>query len=283
MIPMKIKYLCFIGLLLALASFQKLPSNDVIELPIKLIDGYGALPAGFVRLGEATNPDSPLHDAVNQNLTGIPRSWTNVCTQYILIEPNQFFFQSYKQQLINEDFFDKINNRQLLNSNSRPLSEKPIKCLVYTISGKDKSGILKYKVDVNNNFNFADDLEYLPPKIDWSKVDSLADKFSFQVEYESFRNGKIVELTAPLLIVDMDNGFFGVNIPLHAETEFKGTKILVSSQGFTTDDFDSVSVYKMDKVNERVNENESMIIGEHSYRNLGCDINKLVLRLEKLD
>lgn len=267
---------------IALSSFGSIPSNDVLELPIKLIGGYGKLPAGFMRLSEVVNPESPLDYAVKQNLTGFPRDWTNVRSQYVLFEPSQFIFQSYKQQLIDADSFSEFKERRKVSFDKRSLSEEPIKCLVYVIFGRDKKGVLKYKIDVNNNFNFSDESEYIPPKIDWSNLDLLASKYSVNVKYESFRNGKVVELYAPLLIVDLDNGFYGVNIPHHGEAEFEGSKILISSQGFTTTDFDSLNVYNSSRIETPIKENEILKLGENYYRNLGFNINKHSLILEKL-
>jgi len=280
---MKPKFLYLILLSLVTLSFQPSSLNDVVELPIKLIDGYGTLPAGFVRLGEPVTAENPLHDAIRQNLTGIPRTWSNVGVQFILLEPNQFIFQSYKQGLLDENYFNEFKDRRQSHFEKRPLSENRIKCLVYVIHGKDKNGILKHKIDANNNFDFSDELEYVPPEIDWSKLDSLANKFALKVKFETFRNGEIVELEASVLLLNLDNGFFGVNIPQHGEAELNGTKILITSQGFTTTDYDSVSIFNSNNINARTNEEESVIIGAHSYRNLGCDINKNVLLLRKLD
>ncbi|HNR73999.1 MAG TPA: hypothetical protein PKM03_07225 [Cyclobacteriaceae bacterium] len=280
---MNAKLLSIIGLCSIILSFQSPRSYEMKEFPIKLLKGYGTVPAGFIRLKELGGTDDLMHEAIRQNITGIPKNWTSISIKFILFEPNQFVFQSYKQGLVSEEYFNDFKKRRYANFEKRPLSEEPIKCLVYVLYGRDEKGIWKHKVDANNNYNFADDSEILPPKVDWTKLDSLAKEYSFEVKYESFRNGKIVELSAPVLIVDLDNGFFGVNIPQHGETEIDGTKILISSQGFTTTDYDSVSVYNLNRIDERINEKEYITIGSHAYRNLGCNINKMVLQLEKLD
>lgn len=272
----------FLIIILVLLSFKSNQSNNIVELPFTLVDGYGAFPVGFGALGKAPTEDSPWSKTVDQNLKGIPLDWDNVITNYIWLDPRQFAFQNFKQGKLSQEFFTDLKSSWNINLDKRPLSDKPIKCFVYVIYGKDKHGVIKYKVDTNNNFDFSDEIEYSPSLIDWKRLDSLANKLSHRVKYEAFRDGKLVELSAPLLIVDKGNGALLRNFSQFGEAELSGTKILICSQGFISTDYEPATILKLDDKDKVVNENEFILLNSDLYQNLGVNINKQVLRLKKL-
>lgn len=266
---------------LILAASPRL-NKSVIYIPMRIKEGYGLLPPGFANLNELADLKRLVHVDIDKELAGIPTSWSNTRVRFLLLEPDQFYFQSFHAGLIDNYHLTSLKERGKLNFGKRPLSIRPIRCLVYFVSGVDREGRLKIKVDSQNDFNFSNNDEFAPVGIDWAKVDSLREKFSIKVRFESFREGKVVDLSVPILILDLGSEILGVNIPIHGEAEFKGTKILVCSQGFTSAAFDSVSIYKSGQLNERIDENENIVIENEIFRNLGCDINKQVLILEKL-
>lgn len=277
---MKNKYVV-IGLALFLVSLKSNSPEDIVELSIKFVDGYGNFQPGFAVLGQGVPSDNPWSKTIAQNLKGIPKDWADIVVNYVWFDVRQFAFQSYKQGMLSEEFFKELQTSWNINLDKRPFSDEPIKCFVYLIYGMDNNGVTKYKVDTNNNLDFSDDTDYSPIKIDWGKLDSLADKFSHSVKYESFRDGKVVELTAPLLILSNGKGSLLRNISQHGETELNGTKIFISSSGFTSTDYEPASICKLDSRDELINEKEFIVIGNHIYQNLGVNIDKQVLRLKK--
>jgi len=198
------------------------------------------------------------------------------------LDPRQFAFQNFKQGKLSSEFYTDLKSSWNINLDKRPLSDIPIKCYVYVIYGKDKHGVIKYRVDTNNNFDFSDEIEYSPSIINWTKLDSLANKLSHRAKYEAFREGKLVELSAPLLIVDKGNGTLLRNFSQHGETELSGTKIQICSSGFNSTDYEPASILKLSNKEEMINENEFVLINSNLYQNLGVEINKQVLRLKKL-
>ncbi len=275
-------YYLSILMTLVLLSFKSSYSDKIVELPFTLVDGYGGFPVGFGVLGKALAEDNPWSITIDQNLKGVPTDWNNIVTNYIWFDPRQFAFQNYKQGKLNDEFFTDLKSSWNINLDKRPFSEKPIKCFVYVIHGKDSNGVIKYKIDTNNNLDFSDETEFTPVLADWEKLDSLADKFSHRVKYESFRDGKLAEIFAPLLIVDRGNGTLLRNISQYGETELNGTKIQICSQGFNSTDYEPASILKLSNRDEIINENEFILINSDLYQNLGVSINKQVLRLKKL-
>jgi len=278
------KNFCYliIGIATILLSFISITPENIIEIPIKIVDGYGSFQASLGGLGNALDPKNPWSKTIDKNLKGIPDDWSNIVTQHVWFDPHQFAFQNYKMGILSESYFNELQVSWNIDLNKRPFSAKPIKCFVYVIYGKDKNGIIKYKVDTNNNLNFSDDTEYSPSIVNWNKIDSLASKLSLRVKYESFRGGKVVELIAPLLILTNDKGYLLRNISQHGLAELNGTKILISSQNFNTTDYSQVNICKLDNSRGVINENEFIVIGNEIYQNLGVNIDKQVLKLKKI-
>lgn len=279
------KILSFIACVLLAAFPQNSVDDVIIELPITFVDGFGSLIPGFGRLPKEMKSDNPWYKT-ERDVTGIPKTWTKVNKAMIWFNARQFAYQNYKQGNLSEAFFKELITEWKIDLSNTSYSEKPIQCFVYVIYGKDKQGKFKYKLDTNSNLNFADDLEITPPKHDWDKIDSLAEFASVEVEYEAFRNGKVVKRSAPVLVVE-NAGALWENIPQYAVADLNRTRLLISSSDFNSTDYESVAICEMTQnkvsVEKSIKKGQFITIGMATYQNLGVNLDKQVLRLKKVE
>ncbi len=274
---MKIKsFIGFFVLTLVLCSGN---DNDIIHLPLKIKDGYSEFKASVGMLGKATSPESSWYKTLPK-ATGVPDDWILVNKWF---DAHQFAYQNYKQGNLTEEFFNHLKTSWEIELDKRPFSEKPIKCFISVIYHKDSSGNYKCKIDTNNDLDFSDEVEFIPAKSS-SNMDSLAKIHSLKVRYEAFRNGKVVELTTPFLVLEGVNwDFLLYNIPQYGEAELNGTKLYVRSDRFHSTNYKDASILKeKDSQYEIVEKNEYIQIGDDIYQNLGVNINKEILSLKKM-
>lgn len=230
-------------------------SQEIISLPVTLKTGFGNLPASFGMIRMSTSPD----EAMMKKLSGLP-DWSKLTIKEIIFDFKQF----------------------------QSRSEKPVKCFAYTVLGEDKSGIIKYKIDSDNDLDFGDEREFeiiTLEKKHWTALDSLIQKLAVNVHYEAFRNSTLTEFFAPVLIVKNQN-YILQNIPQHAEAILDGQKIIISSGFISTDYSDSNLQLAINPVfgknTQMIHVNEYLSINGKSYQNLGVDINKQVLKLRTI-
>jgi thiol-disulfide isomerase/thioredoxin len=273
----------FITLLFgAILLFSSSNSDDLVRIPIKLVDGYANLNPGFGALGGQLSSDHPWYRIENQTLPGIPAHWADVVKRTVWFDAKQFAFQNYKQGSLDETYFKELKESWDIDLAKRLYSEKPIKCFVHVVYGKDQEGNIRYKVDSNNNLDFNDDPEFTPMPYNWTNTDLLVQN-AHRVKYEVFRQDKVIELTAPLSIVQI-KGSLWRNFAQHAEADFNGEKLIISSQGFGSTDYDpaSINIFTKHKTDEIVNENEFILINGTTYKNLGVNSNQQLLTLRKM-
>ncbi len=278
---MKARFTC--AIILALHVTCILKAQAIFELPITIRSGYDSFPVGFGRMNwEGIDESSPWFKT-KSNISGLPLNWPAITVGTIWFDGMQFAFQNFKQGLISEDFYNQVKQAWNIPFDKRRFSASPIKCFVNVIYGKNQSGNIRFMLDTDNDFDFSDEQEQVPQKLDWKAIDSLAAQFSISVKYESIRNGMIVELIAPVLILERD-GMLARNIPLHAEAFLGKTKIMIRSQQFNSIDFEHISIYSQNqsKKSEVVEQNEFISVDNVSYKCLGVNIEKEMLLLQEM-
>lgn len=277
---------CYL-LLIAVLFYFNTPYNsnyDIIEIPLKFENGYGSLPAGFRMLNwQETKEDDPWY-ITESSVTGVPDNWNTPIKKAIWMDGKQFVYQHYKQGNISETRFEELVVAWNIKLKKRIFVDHPIKCFVNVIYGKDSNGNTKYKIDTDNDLDFLDEVEFSPAKMEFSKLDSLVTYNSHQISYQAIRNQEIVNLTAPILILEDENGRLLCNIPQHGIADFQGNKLKISSQGFQSTSYDPVSISKNNKneFQEIIEENEYISINGDVYQNLGVNIDKEILLLKRM-
>jgi len=278
---MRVISIFFVALLLLSFASDR---DNIIQVPFKLVKGYGNFNPSFSPVASATDFYGESYQKQGVALLGIPENWQEAQQAVIYFDIQQFIYQNYKQGNFTEESFQKLKKDWNINLEKIPLSEEPIKCFVYIVYSKDKEGKLKYKIDTNNNLDFSDEKEYVPFEDAWKKLDSLAQCCSHTIQYEAFREGKLRQLTIPLLVMNWSDNIL-YNMPEYGEGLVEGQKILVSSN-FHYPTYDSPYIALPNQQKELVGygiaENEYIFIGDKIYQNKGVDINKQVLFLKKI-
>lgn len=279
------KYIFGAALVIISLGFSLNEDPDVVRLPITFIDGYGQFPAGFAMMNWKNAEPTDDFYGTELSLKGIPTDWSEVVKRQMWLDAKQFAYQNYKEGKITQKTFDNVKSSWKIDLNARPYSDKAIKCFVYMIYGK-KGGKVVCKIDTDNDLDFTDETEFAPTNLEGQKnLDSLALKTAVKVKYEAIRNGKVVELSAPMMILTTSTGTLLRNTAQHAEATFNGTRIKISS-GFNTMDYDPASIYKdgADKLDRSqiVEQNEFIEIDGVTYQNLGVNIDQQVLMLKRM-
>jgi thiol-disulfide isomerase/thioredoxin len=263
--------------LLLLSCNSKGPTT--VEIPIALVAGYGGLTPGFGMVSGRVAADNPWQKT-EMEVTGLPTEWEHVEIANVWFDAQQFAFQNHKQGLLTEQFFEELVAAWNIDLRARSFSEKPITCFVHVVYGKDREGKLKYKVDFNHNLDFSDEAEHAPSQLNWPPSDATAQRYAHRVKYTTFRNGGLVEIEAPLLIMESQAALWS-NIPQHAEAEVDNVRIKISSDGFQSTSFSEASLH-FDGEQEEIKQNEFIRLSGKIYQNLGVSPDRQVLRLKQI-
>lgn len=280
---MKVNY--YLILMIVMFSFKT--SNDfkedIIEIPLKFKNGYGSFPVGFHVLNwHELMEDNPWYKT-ESNILGIPEDWTTPIKKSIWFDGAQFAYQHYKQGNISPTRFDELVTVWNIQLDKRTYVDQPIKCFVYLIYGKDADGNIKYKIDTNNDLDFSDEDEFTPAEVDFSKLDSIVEKNSHQVSYQAVRNGKVVSLSTPILILEQ-NGSLLCNIPQYGIADFHGNELRIRSSEFQSTSYEPAAILKKSDNGQQeiIQEKEFILIDDEIYQNLGVNIEREVLLLKKM-
>ena len=98
-------------------------AQNIIEIPIELVNGFGPF-VPYADVITKQNPDSK-YAKLELDVIGIPEDWENQFVENIQFDPKQFFYQNYREGLIDQEWFNELN----LDLNSRNFSEVPIRCI----------------------------------------------------------------------------------------------------------------------------------------------------------
>ena len=270
-------------------SCQKTDDATQADLELKMVDGYGPFHPGFSQLGNARK-NEPSWDKVNSYVLakGIPENWSNVETSLVWLNTHQFIYQNFLAGNLTKTHYDSLQKSWRWIPDTTKLSEKPIKCYVYTTRGFDtKSGKWAVLIDTNNNLDFSDETPVYPIPID-PKNPYAYGKPSV-VQYEVYQHGNVVKTTIPMVVKTLGSDFF-YNFPQHAETTLnrngKEYQLAVVS-GFTNPNFEHSNFVEISSISsgQRVNddqlvpEGDDVVLGGIRYKNKGVDFYNNVLRL----
>jgi thiol-disulfide isomerase/thioredoxin len=272
-------------------------SNEkTLELPITLQNGYGPFESAMGGISPYSDNDNDPWKKTHLNTSGIPEDWTDVKIGDINTDIYQSVYQNYHLGNITKERFKELQKSWNWVPDSLNLSKNPIKCKIAFAQGKDSIGELKMIVDANNNYDFSDDNIFKPIELnpkDKINKDSLIKNNAIKVNFEQLSNDKIIEVSAPLLIVHMKQyNIFMCNFAQYATTKLDGEEIAIHSNNFTDLSYNKLGIIKINNLVEKgeevnnqsiVAKNEYLEIGNNTYKNLGIKKNQNVLVLEKMD
>lgn len=271
-------------------------NKKTIKLPITFQDGYGPFESSMGGISPYSDDENDPGKKTHLKTSGIPKEWTDVKTGDINTDIYQSIYQEYYLGNITKERYEDLQKALNWEPDALNLSKKPIKSKIAFAFGKDSFGDLHMIIDENNNYDFSDDNIFKPIEIslqDNINKDSLVKSYAIRVSFEQFYNDKIIEVSAPLLIMYLKQyNMFMSNFAQYATTELHGQKIDIHSNNFTDLSYNKLgiinvsnSIEKGEKVNfeKVVGKNEYLEIENSVYKNLGVNKNENVLVLEKMD
>lgn len=286
-IPFLLLLFCF-----SIACQDQSEQTGSVDLPLTLVDGYGPFHPGFSALGNEHKNDSEwkkFWGKMTSPVKGIPKNWTNVDKAMVWLNTHQLIYQNFLVGNFTQEQYESLQKSWKWSPDTSQLSEKPIKCYVYTLTGYDETvGKWAVMIDTNNNLDFSDETTIYP------KVINHKDPYVYQnpkiVHYEIYRKGRVVKATVPIVIKTMGSEFL-YNFPQHAQATLKrdGKEFaLAIISGFTNPDFEKSSLVEISSISEhqRVREDklvgigENIVLGGIKYKNKGVDAYNNVLQLD---
>ncbi|MBB5286561.1 thiol-disulfide isomerase/thioredoxin [Rhabdobacter roseus] len=268
--------------------------QHLVELPLTQQDGYGYFRSALAGISTYSEEENDPWKKTHLSVTGAPKNWTDV--KYGDIETNmlQTVYQNYLLGNITKEWYEELQKSWDWVPDTLALSKEPLKCKIAFAMGKDPAGVMNMVVDANNNLDLSDDIPFVPFKLSPTGrlTDSVALSNAIQVSFERLGNTKKQLLTAPLFIGHLaEYDAFMYNFPQYSIAEFKGEKMAVCSDGFTSLSYTNAVValipdtLKKDmKINpdRLIEKNEFIEVKGELYRNVGVNTNKNTLILEKM-
>ncbi|GAB2541623.1 TlpA family protein disulfide reductase [Spirosoma aerophilum] len=266
-----------------------------VRLPITLVPGYGPFHPGFNALGnDYKNDPEELKKwgKLRLPVTGVPPSWSHVDKAMVWLNTYQFIYQNFLAGNITDDHYKFLQESWNWAPDTTKLSEKPIKCYVYTLRGFDEDkGKWTVMVDTNNNLDFSDETAIYPEVI--KNNDPYSYKNPAIVQYEIYQNGRVTKATVPMVIKTKESKFL-YNFPQYAQATLSrnGDQYPLAIQsGFTRPDFEFCELVALESLSDhqRVTEdkltqrNEIVTLGGVKYRNNGVDLYTNTLYLDPIN
>jgi thiol-disulfide isomerase/thioredoxin len=270
-------------------------NKNIIELPMTEKIGYGPFTSSLGGISAYSEDENNPWKKTYINASHIPDNWIDAKQGDIEINIYQSVYQNYHLGNITEELYKSLQTSWNWIPDTLNLSKKPLKCKIAFAFGKDSVGDLKMIVDKNNNLDFSDDKIFKPIEFTHNKKannDSLALSNSIEVTYERFINNKIVTVKASLFITHMNQYKMSMsNFPQYAITQLNGEEIAICSNNFTNLSYNSATIAvvndNIETRNKALDENiasmnEYLEIKGEVYKNLGVNLNKNILTLEKI-
>ncbi len=266
------------------------------EIPLTEKDGYGNLYSSFSGVALYSDDEGNPWKKTYLNLSGIPDDWTDVKVGDVETDIYQKVYQNYLVGNVTEERYEELQEAWDWVPDTTKLSKAPLKTQIAFVYGIDSTGVMKMKIDTNNNHDFSDDESFSPFEMSPNEsvnMDSVALAKSISVTYEQSIDNEIVERTSPLLVAYMASyQMIVVNFPQHMVGSFNGEKIVVDSDGFANLSYKNPNIAILcdtlkegDKINNEylVAKNELIEIKGNFYNNIGVDLSKNSLILEKVN
>jgi len=290
---MKSKKIALVAL--SLVNFLAYSQENIVELPLTMNNGYGPFNMTFTGIPPFSDRDEndPWIKTYPEILK-LPEGLTDVKYSFIETNLSQNVYQNYLLGNLTETWYNFLQKSWNWIPDTLSLSKFPVKTKIAFAYGKNSEGILKIAVDTNNNLDLSDDDLFTPlirSSFDWSKIDSLAQIYTVNVNFETFIHDKIIPMTIPIFIIYEDSqlNMFICNFSQYATTQFNGEQIAVFSDNFHNLSYNRIGVAFIrnlkngEKVNKDniFNKNEYLEINDEIYKILGVNTNKQTLVLEK--
>lgn len=278
-------------LILPICSFGQKANTDILQIPLALNSGYGPFHSSLSSIGFETNEENNPWAKTYLEIKGIPQNWKNIKKGMIFLNAHQFVYQNYLKGNISSTRYKKIQQSWQWVPNKSKLSDNPIKCFVYVVTGENDAGEKWTIVDKNNNLDFGDDTAFVPAEFNpgTNMEDSLSAN-AIQVSYERLYKRRIIQNQIPLLIVNFGSSLW-YNFPQYGIAYFNTSPS--KHEIFVSPDEPSFSKSQIIMFNDTlisrkanqdliISEGEYISIDNNVYKYRGVDFTNGILELEKI-
>lgn len=188
----------------ALQSYAQKTGSFIV--PLKTVIDTGGLHT--VTLVADTDTLSMNYDA-SRHFTGLPASLKVKMIKQIEFQPAQSLFECYLRYWPNIPATALTSELARYKVDTMQLSRKPIKHMVYLVTGIDDLGRRVIIVDANNNYDFSDDkiavYDSAFLKKSYREIESSVENNPVHFQYVS--NGKVYDRTCNLKFTPVDRAF----------------------------------------------------------------------------
>ncbi|KAA0993029.1 TlpA family protein disulfide reductase [Dyadobacter aurulentus] len=292
----KILLTLIIPALLCCNKSQK-EEGGVIEVPIEIEEGFGPFKGTFSILHAEHTMEDPMGAPwvpTYRPVRGIPKEWEAVVKSMAWLDGRQLVYQNFHEGKISKEMYEDLQESWAWKPDEAALSKKPLKCFVYTVRGRDKTGRIALMVDTNNNLDFSDETAFYPEKIylnegryNWDSI--RAYRKIVMVQHERFLRGRIVKDSIPMIVkyaVDDEKWKrFWYAFPRYgkAKFEWKGKEQTILLNNFTSGNFQESRIFTQKEMNAKtrtafmdgVEKGELIefgtLLNKSKFRNLGID------------
>jgi thiol-disulfide isomerase/thioredoxin len=261
--------------LILLNCSTKKKDLEIINLPLKEVNGFGSFKESFSILSWNSS------EKAAQETKGIPKDWQEFYANQIWLDAFQTVYPEFIKKGFTESKFNARYATWTKNPHQRKLSKKPINSYVNIVFRKNNEGIIEYILDTNNNKDFSDEVIRTPLQVDNNFNYSISIQNAPFVSYELSTNNGILDKKVKVLILLNSSNNLLYSFPQIFETSFLSKKIQVS-HGFSNVTFDEKSSFIIDEKKGEIGLHELIKIDSSIYKNLGVDINKNMLILQRL-
>ncbi len=176
--------------------------DQIVRIPLKIVDGFGPFGYDAILLGDEYSEDDHEREPWNKMyspVTGVPDAWKQVVKSTINLNIHQLVYQNYFAGKVSKDQYMSLQKSWKWLPDSTILSSKPIKCEIYVVRGKDEFGKMAMMIDSNNDRDFSNETKFYPAAV--NNLHEMSQKKVTMVNYEVFRDGRVLTRQAPLIVV----------------------------------------------------------------------------------
>ena len=278
--------------------------SEILRLPLTFVEGFGPFYASTSFLGAENPTDTGFWSKTYLPVTGIPKAWKLVDKSMVWLDVQQLIYQNYQAGNLREEEFAQFKKSSEWEPNPKELPDKPIKCFVYVIRGRDEKGKAAVMVDTDNDLDFSDEIPFYPEKAykeNYSSVGAYQEKEKRYFTYEVYEEGRVIAKRIPIVIKRMPaepaGNDFRYYFPLHAQTTLNvngGTYKIAIPGGASIPSFESSSMVVLEKDSahiyefpEQIQKGDLITVGhllnKIEYRNKGVSVYHNALELEGND
>jgi len=255
------------------------------EVTFKFKTGYHEAQAETMTGGLGWRPDYEGYPwtEMKKEVKGVPENWTDVLVKDVVMNYDQFRYQSYHAEIIGKDYFDFYFKGEPEEVLSQRLSEEFIRCYFYVMKGKDEAGVTRYLIDSDNDHDFSNNA---PVKLwtheEWDKLSEKEKRDAcVDVRVEAKLNGKVRTLNIPFRFMDWNGEALGWTAFFRGEGTFLGSKFIIFPGGGLDFDYPTFRYFENSEAYEDFTEGNLLFaLGDH-YRFNGIDTGAMTVMLEK--